>query len=80
MKITATKIRYLMAVSDWSAPYEIAQRFGWSEAAGEKVKPYLGRLIGEGLVTWSRANNTYRITDAGRSALSRHPERNDNAE
>src|SRR5690606_36348495 len=55
MKLTPVARRYLEAVADWSAPYEVASRFGWPESSGEKVKPYLGRLIGEGLVTWSRA-------------------------
>ena len=68
-KLTEAKRRYLNAVLDWSAPFEIAVRLGWPECAGEKAKPYLGRLIGEGLVTWSHANNTYRITPAGRALL-----------
>ena len=69
MKLTPTAAKYLRAIDDWKAPFEVAAILGWPESAGEKTKPYLGRLIGQGLVTWSRANNTYRITEAGKAAL-----------
>jgi DNA-binding PadR family transcriptional regulator len=72
VKLTKREREYLNAVMDWSAPYEIAERlFGYSN--GNLVTPKLGVMIGKGVVTWSRANNTYRITDAGRAALDHKP-------
>jgi len=72
--LTKREREYLHAVMDWSAPYEISERlFGYSN--GNLVKPKLGAMVKNGLVTWSSANNTYRITDKGRTALSQSPDR-----
>jgi hypothetical protein len=72
MKLTKREREYLEAVMDWSAPYEVAERlFGYPN--GNLVKSKLGTMIGKGFIKWSSANNTYRITDAGRAALAKEP-------
>lgn len=62
---------YLEAVNDWKADYEVAAALGDDPApAPRTVRSVLGRLIGRGLVTWSKQQNTYQISPAGRSALA----------
>lgn len=61
---------YLQCIVDWKAPYEIAALLGDSPQASVKdVKRMLGRLAARGFVYHSRANDTYRVTIAGRDAL-----------
>lgn len=71
MRVTPAVLRYLHAVQDWKAPYEIAEALGFGSSGHNKVKPFLGRLIVDGLVTWSPANNTYKATPMGQHVLSR---------
>jgi hypothetical protein len=68
-KPTRRARRYLECVPDWSADWEIVERLndGTERLA---VRAMLGRLIGYGFVNWSRSNDTYRISDIGRAALT----------
>lgn len=62
---------YLRCIVDWKAPYEIAALLGDTPPPSiNDVKRMLGRLAARGLVYHSRANDTYRVTIAGREALS----------
>lgn len=49
--------KYVIALSDWKAPYELVA------AVGEVPRGYLTRLHRAGLLRYSGANNTYRATD-----------------
>ena len=61
---------YLRCISDWKAPYEIAELIGDTPPPTHNdVKRMLGRLAARGLVDYSIANNTYRLSDDGRRAL-----------
>lgn len=72
-KLTKAQRETLEACPDWSAPYEVAKRrrdanpllmvYG---ASSQRMLVYLRSL---GLVEFGAANNTFRITDAGREAL-----------
>lgn len=69
-KLTDRARLYLNCVADWKAPYEVSALLGDSPPESiNSVKRMLGRLGARGLVQWSSANNTYRVTDEGRSAL-----------
>lgn len=62
MKLTATQKKYLKAMPDWSARYEILQRLGRPlnfQSDGILLKA-LRKLEREGLVEYGRANDTYR--------------------
>ena len=62
---------YLQACSDWKADWEIVKLIGDTPPMKPRhARPHLGCLIGAGLLEWSRGNNTYRLTDAGRAALA----------
>jgi hypothetical protein len=63
--------RYLKAIEDWKAPFEVAAILG-DDRTLKTVSATLFALVGRGLAQYSRANNTFRITDAGREALA-HP-------
>lgn len=72
-KLTKAMRECLEACPDWSAPFEIMWRR--HETTDEIVDPRgnrnaLGRLRNLGLVEYGPPNDTYRITDAGRQALS----------
>lgn len=76
-KLTKAMRDTLNACPDWSASFEIMHRRRL--ATGEIVSPYglrtmLGRLRNLGLVEYGPPNDTYRITDLGRSALGEQPE------
>jgi DNA-binding MarR family transcriptional regulator len=62
-------IRYLNAIDDWKAPYEVAEMLGGGRSL-KTVSATLFSLVGRGLAKHSRDNNTFRITDAGRDALT----------
>lgn len=71
-ELTRVQREVLTHCPDWSAPFEINWRR--HEATGEIVsltstEQALGRLRNLGLVEHSPANDTYRITEAGRLAL-----------
>jgi DNA-binding IclR family transcriptional regulator len=61
---------YLRCIEDWKAPYEIAALLGDKPPPTvSEVKRMLGRLAARGFVYHSRANDTYRVTIAGRNAV-----------
>lgn len=75
-KLTKARRETLEHCPDWSAPYEINWRR--HEATGEIVsltgtEQALGWLRNRGLVEYGPPNGTYRITDAGRTALREVP-------
>ena len=63
---------YLSTVDDWKADYEIAGLLGDTPPPSNVVvRSMMGRLIGRGWVKYGKANDTYRITEEGRSAISK---------
>jgi hypothetical protein len=65
---------YLRCIDDWKAPFEIAELIGDTPPPTHNdVKRMLGRLAARGLVLYSIANNTYRISAEGRAALVECP-------
>lgn len=73
MKLTEAHRQTLEACPDWSSPFEIMHRR--HDATGDIVCPRglrnaLGRLRNLGMVEYGPPNDTYRITPAGRLALS----------
>lgn len=69
-KLTSRAKLYLAACSDWKADWEIVNLLGDTPPLSPRsVRPYLGVLIGKGLLQWSGAQNTYRVTHAGRLHL-----------
>jgi hypothetical protein len=56
---------YLIAIDDWKAPFEVAKACGV-----KRPVPYLKRLVNAGWAKYGAANNTYKITEAGRKALA----------
>jgi hypothetical protein len=73
-KLTKAQARVLGAITDWLAAYEVAERlFDDPDVTARRgVQKVLGRLVTLGYAKLSVANATYRITDAGRTALSQH--------
>lgn len=70
INITDRARLYLRCIDDWKAPYEIAALLGDNPPPSvAEVTRMLGRLANRGLVYHSRANNTYRVTIAGRDAV-----------
>lgn len=67
-KLTKVQKDVLAVFPDWSAPYEVADRLGRKRLLGVGI--VLRRLKRGGLLEYGAPNNTYRITDAGRQALS----------
>lgn len=66
---------YLRCVDDWKAPYEIVKLLGDTPpATTNDVKRMLGRLAARGFVDYYPPNNTFRITDEGRAAVSAQKE------
>jgi hypothetical protein len=71
INLTGRARLYLSCIDDWKAPFEIIRLLGDSPPATyNDVRRMLGRLAARGLVDHSPPNNTYRITDEGRAALS----------
>lgn len=62
-------IRYLKAIEDWKAPFEVAAILG-HERTEKTVSATLFGLVGRGLAKHGRANNTFKISDAGREELA----------
>lgn len=69
-KLTVRQEQYLRAIQDWTAPCEIASKLGWSPLDGAKTMPHMGRLVCHGLAEWCGWHLAYRITPAGRAALT----------
>jgi hypothetical protein len=69
MAFSPLGIKYLKAIDDWKAPFEVAEIVG-SGAALKTVSATLHGLVGRGLAEYSHANNTFRLTEAGRSELN----------
>jgi len=73
-KLTKAESETLTLCMDWSAPYEVADRrrklHPTLSVYPSGVARMLSRLQEAGLVAYGAANNTFRITDAGRTALS----------
>lgn len=67
-------IRYLQAIEDWKAPYEVAAILGDGRTV-KTVSATLFGLVGRGLAEYGRANNTFRVTDAGRASLETSQDR-----
>lgn len=70
--LTKAQRAYLELCSDWIAIFEILERQGrhFNSSSAMGVRVALGHCVRRGLCSWSSANNTYRITDAGRAALN----------
>lgn len=71
MKLTKAQREILECCPDWSAPYEVAQRRR-EKGVNVFTRQMASRLSGLhvcGLLEYGPANNTYRITEAGRTAL-----------
>lgn len=67
MKLTKQAADVLAWMPDWTAPYEIRDRRGHGRLP--TIQNIARALAKRGLCEYSAANNTYRITDAGRAAL-----------
>lgn len=75
-KLTEAQRQTLEACADWSAPFEVM--FRRHDRSGEIIDPsgqrkILGRLRNLGFVDYGMCNDTFRITDAGRTALGDKP-------
>jgi hypothetical protein len=76
--LTARAGLYLRCIDDWKAPYEIVALLGDTPPATvNDVARMLGRLAARGLVDYSIANNTYRVSDHGRRAQATDGARQD---
>lgn len=64
-KITEQQKVYLRAIEDWKAPFEVEAIVGLGPA-----RLPLQRLVKLGWAQYGKPNNTYKITDAGRAALT----------
>lgn len=66
----------LECCTDWSAAFEVlerrAERFG-SHTTWQRQQDVLRRLETRGLVEFGKPNATYRVTQAGRSAIAKAP-------
>lgn len=71
-QITAAQKEILGYCDDWSAAFEVAERRvdNGSRTDWRRTQDVLMKLHKLGLVKYGAANATYRITDAGRAALS----------
>lgn len=74
MKLTKAERETLTLCMDWSAPYEVADRrrklHPNLSVYSRRVERMLSKLHDAGLVAYGGANNTFRISDAGRAALA----------
>jgi helix-turn-helix protein len=62
-------IKYLEAIDDWKAPFEVAAIVG-DDRALKTVSATLHSLVGRGLAEYGRANNTFRLTRLGREIVN----------
>ena len=72
MKLTKVQREILECCHDWSAPYEVAMRRR-DKGVNVFTRQMAKRLSGLhvcGLLQYGPAQNTYRLTEAGRSALN----------
>lgn len=70
INLTGRARLYLQCIDDWKAPYEVAAMIGDTPPPSiNDVKRMLGRLAARGFVKYYKPNNTYRVSDAGRSAM-----------
>jgi hypothetical protein len=67
MKLSDNQV--MKHLDDWTAPFEIVDRAVGFPDHADVVKT-LRSLRRRGLAEWSRANNTYRLTDSGRALLT----------
>ena len=67
VRLTKDARACLLAMPDWSAPYEVRDRIGCGRI--RTVERICRSLTREGLAKHSPANNTFRVTSAGRAAL-----------
>lgn len=74
-KLTPTQREILGHCQDWSAAFEVAERRVEDGARTDwkRTQDVLMALHKRGLVEYHQGNATYRITDAGRAALSQSP-------
>lgn len=79
VKLTPVQREILLHCQDWSAAFEVAERRVDDGAATDwrRVQDVLMSLQKRGLVEYGQANATYRITAAGRAALSPAPKPRD---
>lgn len=71
LKLTIRAQLYLRCIDDWKAPYEVAVLLGDSPALpAKKVRGTLSALVGRGLAEHGKANDTFRVSDAGRAHLA----------
>jgi hypothetical protein len=61
-------LKYLEAIDDWKAPFEVAAIIGGDRAL-EKVSAVLRSLVRMGLAEYGQANNTFRVTQSGREIV-----------
>jgi len=75
-KLTAVQREILEHCQDWSAAFEVAERRVDDGAATDwrRTQDVLMSLQKRGLVEYGHANATYRITDAGRAAITPSPQ------
>lgn len=69
MTFSPLGIRYLQAIDDWKAPFEVQKIVGGSRSIKTVSATLLG-LVGRGLAEHGRQNNTFRLTEAGRAELA----------
>lgn len=72
-RLTQQEHSCLCAVPDWKAPFEVIAALyptGTTLRQRNHIEKTLKKLRDKYLVRYSAANNTYRITDKGRVALS----------
>lgn len=72
-RLTQQEHLVLCAVGDWKAVWEVCEALYPSGANGStrhKVKVAMDRLLRRKLVMHGKANDTYKITEAGRQLLA----------
>lgn len=70
-KLTKAEQAYLIAMPDWSARYEIMARLNRPRSfrSSRAVQKMLDRLYHADLIDYGSANDTWRVSEAGRAAL-----------
>lgn len=70
MRLTPKALCYLRCIDDWKAPYEVTQLLGENAPRPAILtRATLFALVDGGFAEHGKANDTFRITDAGRAAL-----------
>ena len=71
MSIRTRRRLYLHAIDDWKAAFEVAKLLGDKPVKSANViRKMLFVLVRRGLAEHHVGNDTFRITDAGRVAMS----------